>query len=88
MRRPRVILWYNAAGLEEPHYLSDHELADDPLFRFFYTLRVARLAPAADVERDATLRRFFGFPFGYDKSGASSIPDLALRLRSTTRRSR
>ncbi len=80
-RRPRVILWYNAAGLEEPHYLSDHELADDPLFRFFYTLRVAKLAPAVDAERDATLRRFLGFPFGYDKSGASSIPDLALRLQ-------
>jgi hypothetical protein len=79
-RRPRVILWYNAAGLEEPHYLSDHELADDPLFRFFYTLRVAKLAPAGDTERDATLRRFLGFPFGYDKSGASSIPDLALLL--------
>ena len=79
-RRPRVILWYNAAGLAEPHYLSDHELADDPFFRFFYTLRVATLAPAGDVERDATLRRFLGFPFGYDQSGASSIPDLALRL--------
>jgi hypothetical protein len=76
-RRPRAILWYNSAGLAEPHYLSDHELADDPLFRFFYTLRVAKL-PAAS---DSVLRRFLGFPFGYDPSGVSAIPDLGLRLR-------
>jgi hypothetical protein len=80
-RRPRVILWYNSAGLAEPHYLSDHELADDPLFRFFYTLRVAVLPPAPDAQPDAVLRRFLGFPFGHDPSGASSIPDLGLRLR-------
>ncbi len=79
-RRPRVILWYNSAGLAEPHYLSDHELADDPLFRFFYTLRVAVLPPAPGAHPDAVLRRFLGFPFGYDPSGASSIPDLGLRL--------
>lgn len=80
-RRPRVILWYNAAGLAEPHYLSDHELADDPLFRFFYALHVEKLALAGDAEHDATLRRFLGFPFGYDASGESAIPDLALRMR-------
>jgi hypothetical protein len=80
-RRPRVILWYNSAGLAEPHYLSDHELADDPLFRFFYTLRVAMLPAAPKAQRDAVLRRYLGFPFGYDPSGASSIPDLGLRLR-------
>ena len=80
-RRPRVILWYNSAGLAEPHYLSDHELADDPLFRFFYTLRVAMLPPAPEAQPDAVLRRYLGFPFGYDPSGASSIPDLGLRLR-------
>ena len=73
-RRPRVILWYNSAGLAEPHYLSDHELADDPFFRFFYTLRAATLAPAGDTEPDATLRRFLGFPFGYDKSGGLLDP--------------
>jgi hypothetical protein len=76
-RRPRAILWYNSAGLAEPHYLSDHELADDPLFRFFYTLRIAML-PAAP---GSVLRRFLGFPFGYDPSGVSAIPDLGLRLR-------
>ncbi len=80
-RRPRVILWYNSAGLAEPHYLSDHELADDPLFRFFYTLRVALLPPAPTAQPDAVLRRYLGFPFGYDPSGASSIPDLALRMQ-------
>ena len=76
-RRPRVILWYNSAGLAEPHYLSDHELADDPLFRFFYTLHVTSLPS----EPDTVLRRFLGFPFGYDAAKVSSIPDLGLRLR-------
>ena len=80
-RRPRVILWYNSAGLAEPHYLSDHELADDPLFRFFYTLRAAMLPPGPGSQPDAVLRRFLGYPFGYDPSGISSIPDLGLRLR-------
>jgi hypothetical protein len=79
-RRPRVILWYNSAGLAEPHYLSDHELADDARFRFFYRLRVATL-PAADASgRGSPIRRFAGFPFGSDPSGASAIPDLGLRL--------
>ena len=78
-RRPRVILWYNSAGLAEPHYLSDHELADDPLFRFFYTLHVTPLPPAR--ESNDVLRRFLGFPFGHDPGAASSIPDLGLRLR-------
>ena len=80
-RRPRVILWYNSAGLAEPHYLSDHELADDPLFRFFYTLRVAMLPPTQGSQPEAAIRRFLGFPFGYDPSGTSAIPDLGLRLR-------
>jgi hypothetical protein len=80
-RRPRVILWYNSAGLAEPHYLSDHELADSALFRFFYTLHATALPPASDSEPDAVLQRFLGFPFGYDPGGASSIPDLGLRLR-------
>ena len=61
-RQPRVILWYNSAGLAEPHYLSDHELADDPLFRFFYTLRVAMLPPAPGAQPDAVLRRLPGIP--------------------------
>jgi arabinofuranosyltransferase len=79
-RRPRAILWYNSAGLAEPHYLSDHELADDPRFRFFYRMRVATLPEAGDPGRRAPIRRFLGFPFGFDPSGAGSIPDLGLRL--------
>jgi len=79
-RRPRVVLWYNSAGLAEPHYLGDHELADDPIFRFFYAMRVATLPPAPGSEPDAIVRRFLGFPFGFDASGASAIPDLGLRL--------
>ncbi len=79
-RRPRVILWYNSAGLAEPHYLSDHELADDPLFRFFYELRAATLPPTPGSRPGAPLRRFLGFPFGFDARGASAIPDLGLRL--------
>ena len=68
-RRPRVILWYNSAGLAEPHYLSDHELADDPLFRFFYTLRVAMLPPA----RSRAGRR------------AAALPGISVRLRPVGR---
>ncbi len=79
-RRPRVILWYNSAGLAEPHYLSDHELADDPLFRFFYELRAATLPPTPGSRPGAPLRRFLGVPFGFDARGASAIPDLGLRL--------
>jgi hypothetical protein len=79
-RRPRVIFWYNSAGLAEPHYLSDHELADDPRFRLFYRLRAATL-PAADASgRGYPIRRFLGFPFGFDPSGRGAIPDLGLRL--------
>jgi hypothetical protein len=79
-RGPRVVLWYNSAGLAEPHYLGDHELAEDPLFRFFYAMRVATLPPAEGSEPNAVLRRFLGFPFGFDASGASAIPDLGLRV--------
>lgn len=79
-RRPRIVLWYNSAGLAEPHYLSDHELANESLFRFFYAMRVATLPAAPGSERDAIVRRFLGFPFGFDASGASAIPDLGLRL--------
>jgi len=82
-RRPRVVLWYNSAGLGEPHYLSDRELADDPLFRFFYRIHSATLPPAAggqDERRASPIRRFLGHPFGDDPSGRSAIPDLGLRL--------
>jgi hypothetical protein len=79
-RRPSAILWYNSAGLAEPHYLSDHELADDALFRFFYALRVETLPPATGRNPDAPIRRFLGFPFGTSPTGEAAIPDLGLRL--------
>jgi len=82
-RRPRVVLWYNSAGLGEPHYLSDRELADDPLFRFFYRIETVTLPPAAggqDERKASPIRRFLGHPFGEDPSGHSAIPDLGLQL--------
>lgn len=66
-RRPAVILWYNSAGLAEPHYLGDHQLADDPIFRFFYQQKRHRL-PAR--EGDRILARFGGAPFGEPPRGA------------------
>ncbi len=79
-RRPRAILFYNSAGLAEPHYLSDHELANEPLFRFFYAVRAATLPAAPGPDEDVIVRRFPGFPFGFDSSRVSAIPDLGLRL--------
>jgi hypothetical protein len=35
-RRPRAVVWYNSAGLAEPHYLGDHQLADNAIFRFWH----------------------------------------------------
>jgi len=32
------------------------------------------------AREDAPIRRFLGFPFGFDASGASALPDLGLRL--------
>jgi hypothetical protein len=83
-RRPRAIFWYNSAGLAEPHYLSDRELADNPFFRFFYSLRVTMLPPLDGARTDTTLKTFLGFPFGYEASGKSAIPDLGLRLEFRT----
>ncbi len=60
-RRPQVIVWYNSAGLNEPHYLGDRQLADDPYFRFFYQ-RHSRTLPAR--RPDQVLERFMGTPFG------------------------
>ncbi len=78
-RRPRIILWYNSAGLHEPYYLGDHELADNPFFRFFYRPKTATL-PAAD-ERVRVAERFFGFPFGFTTAGETAAGDLGLRVR-------
>lgn len=76
-RRPEVILWYNSAGLREPHYLGDRQLADDAYFRFFYQRQVATL-PAR--RPDQVLERFWGAPFGRPAEGhsRSRSPELGL----------
>jgi arabinofuranosyltransferase len=78
-RRPRVILWYNSAGSAEPFYLSDHELAADPLFRFFYQLRTVTLPPVGGEPTGRTVvRRFLGFPFGFNPAGEAPMASLGL----------
>ncbi|MDA8019191.1 MAG: hypothetical protein MPN21_17260 [Thermoanaerobaculia bacterium] len=70
-RRPKAVLWYNSAGLAEPHYLGDHQLADDPFFRFFYQRRglVSRIDGEEEGEE---LDRFIGWPFHGDGEGTDS----------------
>lgn len=76
-RRPEVVLWYNSAGLREPHYLGDRQLADDPYFRFFYQRQGATL-PARQPDR--VLERFLGAPFGEPGPGRDRArsPELGL----------
>jgi hypothetical protein len=74
-RRPRVVLWYNSAGLREPFYLSDRELADLPIFRFFYGPRRAQLPAASPLP---PLARFLGAPFGRSDRGPEVSGDLGL----------
>ncbi len=84
-RRPRAILWYNSAGLREPFYLGDHEMADDPYFRFFYRLRSVDLPDAvAPADYDDPVARFLGFPFGFDEGGKGASRDLGVRMRFNT----
>ena len=82
-RAPRAIFWYNSAGSREPFYLSDHELADDPFFRFFYRPRAAALPPGGghDGEQRA-IERFWGYPFGgaHEGTGEGASADLGLRV--------
>lgn len=73
-RQPRVIFWYNSAGSREPHYLSDRELADDPIFRFFYRPERTRLPARAP---DAIAARFIGDTVGETKTILH--PGLGLR---------
>jgi hypothetical protein len=93
-RRPRVILWYNSAGLREPFYLGDHELAASALFRFFYRLKAVSLAASSTPPRAAderVLARVLGDPFEVAPAAESFSPDLGMRavltdrpMRSTT----
>jgi tetratricopeptide (TPR) repeat protein len=75
-RRPRVIFFYNSSGAREPFYLSDHELADDPYFRFFYRPKAFALVARGDPAR--AVERFLGFPFGFEPSGRAAWRDLGL----------
>ncbi len=77
-RRPRAVVWYNTAGLREPHYLGDHQLADHAFFRFFYQRRSVTL-PAPTREGDRVLARFLGAPFG-DEAPAAVSPNLGVRF--------
>ena len=86
-RRPEVILWYNSAGLREPHYLGDRQLADDPYFRFFYQRQQAVLPVRRgenviedQVSREPVLERFLGTPFGRPTAGRARAraPELGL----------
>ncbi len=83
-RRPQVIVWYNSAGLREPHYLGDRQLADDPYFRFFYQ-RHTQVLPARDPGR--VLERFRGTPFGEPSADGQAPRSPELGLRFEVRRS-
>lgn len=76
-RRPRVVLWYNSAGATDPHYLGDHQLADNPFFRFFYQARMETLPPASDDTREA---RFPGAPFGAAEAGKQWLAELGAEV--------
>ncbi len=86
-RRPAIVVWYNSAGAREPHYLGDHQLADDPYFRFFYQLRRAELPAAGNRDAgppsratDRAVGRFRGTPFGEGPGGPMLSPNLGLRF--------
>ncbi|MEM7586348.1 MAG: hypothetical protein AAF560_23350 [Acidobacteriota bacterium] len=83
-RQPQVVIWYNAAGLAEPHYLGDHQLADDPFFRFFYQKHRTTLG-VDDPPR--LLGRFLGAPFGRPQASHDAIvsPDLGVRYELSSR---
>lgn len=78
-RQPRLVLWYNAAGARDPHYLGDHQLADDPWFRFFYQRYRQELeSPEPEGTR---LARFLGTPFGKSNGPETlTAPDLGSRF--------
>jgi hypothetical protein len=82
-RRPRAIVWYNAAGSREPYYLSDHELADDPFFRFFYEPRFVSLPGETDARgSDRVVARFFGLPFGSHPGRRTASPDMGMTFQT------
>jgi hypothetical protein len=81
-RRPRFVFWYNMAGLREPFYLSDHELANDPFFRFLYQLKTVTLSTLQDPAQGPRLvERFFGLPFGDLPKGAAKWDEMGLKVQ-------
>lgn len=78
-RRPRVIVWYNSAGSREPFYLGDHELAESPMFRFFYRFKAVSLPAPEDERKMPMLARFLGDPFEVAAARESFSPDLGMR---------
>ena len=74
-RHPQVILWYNSAGAREPFYLGDHQLAESPLFRFFYRLRTADLPGGGDGR---PIARFLGSPSGAPAGDRATARDLGV----------
>lgn len=89
-RQPRAVVWYNSAGLAEPHYLGDHQLADNPFFRFFYQMRRQELAVEEEQgeeeqgeeeqrEGGSVLTRFLGNPFEISARGGR-MAELGLEL--------
>lgn len=78
-RQPRVVLWYNSAGSREPFYLGDRELADHPMFRFFYRARAAHLPLRDEASTEQPLARFLGNPFEVGAGGVAHSPDLGMR---------
>lgn len=88
-RRPRVVLWYNSAGSDEPLYLGDRELADNAFFRFFYQLHRVQLpdsrpsAPRASGSAGApgpVLTRFFGSPLALGLSRGVLAREIGVRF--------
>jgi hypothetical protein len=78
-RQPRVIFFYNSSGSREPFYLGDHELADNPYFRFFYQTKAFTIPARADAGGWRAVEFFLGFPFGLDASGKAAWRDLGLQ---------
>ncbi|HZE89558.1 MAG TPA: hypothetical protein VE404_08425, partial [Verrucomicrobiae bacterium] len=76
-------VWYNASGSFDPYYLSDREMAADPVFRFFYRpRRVALPVPGPARGGDGRpIERFFGNPFEIGASLRASASDLGLLAR-------
>jgi hypothetical protein len=79
-RRPKVILFANTTGADQPFYLSDHELAADPLFRSLYRLRSV---PGSKLIREGPFRVLRTVPGRYALLGreADTVFDLGIAIQ-------